>query len=155
MKRRELFTALLGKKREQKEQKLLYPPYYKDVTDFEKCKECGAKPCVEACEENIIVIFNNKPTLDFSESGCTFCDACADVCESGVLDSEYKSTIEPPKINPLGCLAWQKTICSMCKDICEVNAIDFIALFNPEINEKCIGCGFCIAVCPTKAMEWE
>ncbi|BAF70909.1 4Fe-4S binding protein [Nitratiruptor sp. SB155-2] len=155
MERRELFTALLRKKRGQEEQKLLYPPYYNDVSDFEKCKECESKPCIEACEENIIVICNDKPTLDFSESGCTFCDACAEVCESGVLDMKYKSNIEPPKLSLLGCLAWQKTICSMCKDICEVNAIDFVGLFNPEINEKCTGCGFCLAVCPTKAIRWE
>ena len=154
MQRREFFSSLLRPSR-QKRETPLYPPYYENETDFEKCKTCESKSCAEACEEAIIVIEDERPVLDFSESGCTFCDECALVCEPGVLMIEAKKDLPKLQIDMLSCLAWQKTICSMCKDICDVRAIDFTGLFNPQINEKCNGCGFCIAVCPTRAITWE
>jgi len=150
-KRRDFFKKIIPRRRE--EEIRLYPPYYKDINDFEKCKECENRPCIEACEENIIVIKDETLSLDFSKSGCTYCDKCAEVCEKEVLNIDFKQNLPKVKINILGCLAWQKTICSMCKDICDVNAIDFLGLFNPEINEKCNGCGFCIGVCPTGAIK--
>ena len=154
MQRRELFSSFL-KPTKKREAPLLRPPYFQNEVDFEKCRECETKPCVEACEEAIIVIEDEKPSLDFSESGCTFCDECANACEMGVLQVAYRSELPKLHIEMLSCLAWQKTICSMCKDICDVRAIDFTGLFNPEINERCNGCGFCIAVCPTRAIVWE
>ncbi|WP_281950733.1 4Fe-4S binding protein [Nitrosophilus kaiyonis] len=150
--RRDFFKKLIPTKREE-EDIHLYPPYFNEIIDFEKCKECENKPCIKACEEEIIILNNDKPSLDFSKSGCTFCDECAKVCEKDVLKVEYKKELPKVKIDILKCVAWNKTICSMCKDICDVNAIDFMALFNPEINEKCNGCGFCIGVCPTFAIE--
>lgn len=152
MERREFFTSLLRKK-EEEPKTLLRPPYAKDEADFEKCSECEAKACVNACEESIIVLQEGKPTLDFSKSGCTFCDACAEVCEIGVLSVEAKRLLPRLFIDILKCLAWQKTICSMCKDVCIDGAIDFTGLFNPEINAKCTGCGFCVGVCPTDAIQ--
>ena len=149
--RRSFFKNIVPKK--EKEEKLLFPPYFEETEDFEKCKECNNKPCAIECEENIIVILDEKPVLDFSKSGCTFCDICAEVCEKEVLKKEFKKDLPKVKIDILRCVAWQKTICSMCKDICDVNAIDFLAFFNPEINQKCNGCGFCISVCPTDAIK--
>lgn len=144
MERREIFGIFTKQK-----PNFLSPPYGED---FEKCKECGDKACVEACEENIIVIHNNIPTLDFSESGCTFCDACANACKGGVLELEQKRAIGRAKINLLSCLAWHNTICSLCNDICDERAIKFWGLFKPEVLDNCTGCGFCVAVCPTKAI---
>ena len=153
MQRREFFAQLLSPKRPKEEERFPFVPYYKDEADFEKCKECEAKPCVTACEESIIVIQDDKPVLDFSKSGCTFCDACAEACEMGVIEKEYKRTLPRLTIDMLGCLAWQKTICSMCKDVCLDSAIRFTGLFNPEITDDCTGCGFCVGVCPTGAIK--
>ena len=148
--RRDFFKKLIPKREE--EEINLYPPYYNDKEDFEKCKECLDKPCKAVCEEDIIVIKDGYPSLDFSKSGCTFCDECAVACEKDVLKVEFRKDLPKVKIDILKCVAWHKTICSMCKDVCDVNAIDFMALFNPQINEKCNGCGFCISVCPTFAI---
>ncbi|SMC08610.1 4Fe-4S dicluster domain-containing protein [Nitratiruptor tergarcus] len=154
MKRREFFTSLLKPVKQRKEeQPPLFPPYFNDIKDFEKCRECESKACVAACEEQIIVIVDAKPSLDFSKSGCTFCDACAIACEDGVLTVENKQTLPKLMIDMLGCLAWQKTICNMCKDVCLENAIEFSGLFNPQINDRCTGCGFCVGVCPTQAIK--
>ena len=153
MQRREFFTSFLRPIQKEEEPKtLLRPPYAKDEADFEKCSACEAKSCVSACEEGIIILEDGKPTLDFSESGCTFCDECAKACEEEVLRVEAKHMLPKLAIDMLSCLAWQKTICSMCKDACIDGAIDFAGLFNPEINAKCTGCGFCVGVCPTNAI---
>ena len=154
MERREFFTALIRPIHKEEEPKtLLRPPYFFDEEDFEKCSECEDKACVEACEEDMIVLEEGKPSLDFSESGCTFCDECAKACKLDVLNLEAKRLLPKLAIDMLGCLAWQKTICSMCKDVCLDNAIDFAGLFNPEINDRCTGCGFCVGVCPTNAIK--
>ena len=39
-------------------------------------------------------------------------------------------------------------MCFSCKDPCLDNAIDFKAMFMPEINDKCTSCGFCLSRCP-------
>jgi ferredoxin-type protein NapF len=44
-------------------------------------------------------------------------------------------------------------MCFSCKDPCLDDAIDFIAMFRPEINSNCTSCGFCIKYCPVDAIE--
>jgi len=151
--RRELFTALLRPVKKEESGSPLFPPYYANQEDFEKCRECKERPCTNACEEGIIYIMDEKPSLDFSESGCTFCDECAKACPQDVLALEHKRLLPRLSIDLLGCLAWQKTICSMCKDVCLDRAIEFVGLFNPQINDDCTGCGFCVSVCPTQAIK--
>jgi len=156
--RRREFLSSFARPFAKKEPRPVRPPYFADETDFEKCRECETKPCAAACaaEEGVLVIVSDgTPTLDFSESGCTYCDACAVVCEEGVLDTPYRSTLPPPKIDPLACMAWHHTICSSCRDACDKNAIIFEGLFRPRIADGCDGCGFCVAVCPSAAIKHE
>lgn len=133
----------------------IYPPYYKDKRDFVKCNECESKDCLIACNEKVIKIIENKPTLNFNNSGCTFCDECAINCKYGVLRVEYKKDkIAQMIINPNKCIAWNKTICFSCYDICEENAIIYKGMLNPVIDlDKCTGCGFCISVCVANSIE--
>jgi len=133
----------------------IYPPYFEKKEDFINCLECKSKECEKACEEKIIKIENGMPVLDFSKSGCTFCDECANVCESGVLKKENKKEkIAEVILLKNKCLAWNGTICFSCQDICEEFAIIYNGMFNPVIDlDKCTGCGFCIGVCPTNAIE--
>ncbi|WP_456480755.1 4Fe-4S dicluster domain-containing protein [Nautilia sp.] len=134
----------------------VYPPYYDKKEDFIKCSNCESKDCLNACNEKIIKIQNEKPVLDFSNSGCTFCDECATVCKSGVLSLPYKKNKINAEmiINPQKCIAWNQTICFLCQEVCEEFAIIYRGMLNPVIDtEKCTGCGFCISVCPTDAIE--
>ncbi len=151
MKRREFFTSLI-KPLQKEEPRLLYPPYYEVESDFEKCRECESKPCMRVCEEEVIQIVDERPSLDFSKSGCTFCDECAVACELDVLKVEAKRKLPALAIDPVACLAWHGTICSSCRDACLDNAIKFYGLFKPEITGECSGCGFCVAVCPSSAI---
>jgi len=133
----------------------IYPPYYRDKKDFIKCNKCESKDCLIVCNEKIIKIIENRPTLNFNNSGCTFCDECAINCKYGVLKIEYKKNkIAQMIINPNKCIAWNKTICFSCYDICEENAIIYKGMFNPVIDlDKCTGCGFCISVCVANSIE--
>ncbi len=152
--RREFFRALISPATQRGEAESLHPPYFKNEADFEKCRECEDKKCYLACEEKILKILEEKPVLDFSKSGCTYCDECALACDHGVLDVEFRSDIGIASIEILKCMAWNRTICSMCNDVCDQKAIRFSGFFNPQIDEAlCNGCGFCIGVCPSAAIK--
>lgn len=156
MQRRELFSSLASSLKDTKKQeKLLRPPYYSDESLFHnECSKCDAL-CAAVCEEDIIKIADDKtPYLIFSESGCTYCDKCAQACEFGVLDIENKKLLNVTiTIDQNSCLSWNHTMCFSCKDPCLDNAIDFKAMFMPTINDKCTSCGFCISRCPTNAIK--
>lgn len=161
MQRRELFSSLtsyFSDMSEPKSEVILRPPYNDDESLFDKqCHECGGK-CVAVCEVEIIKIAEDKtPYLSFDKNGCTFCDACALVCDYGVLNVEHKKNIEASiTIKNASCLAWNATMCFSCKDPCLENAIVFQGLFKPVIDEsKCTACGFCISRCPASAIEIE
>ena len=155
MKRRELFSSLLSNKKE--ENTVVRPPYFKNENSFYKeCPECIDTPCVTFCEENIIIISSDKtPVLNFKEGGCTYCDECAEACPSDVLELEYKKKIDAVvEIDVLKCMSWSQTMCFSCKDPCLDDAIEFLGMFRPSINDsKCTSCGFCINVCPTEAIK--
>jgi ferredoxin-type protein NapF len=153
MKRRAVFNKLFKKSKQ--EFKVIRPPYVGEESNFELCLECDGV-CARECEENIIVILEDKtPSLDFSKSGCTFCDKCALSCNVNVLKIEYKSKVDVKiEIDKLKCMSWSKNICFSCKDPCLDNAIEFSGMFYPEIiAEKCTSCGFCIKYCPTEAIK--
>ena len=155
MKRRELFGSLASSfKEEDVQETIIRPPYYEDESLFiDACKDCDGI-CATSCETNIIEIQENKtPKLNFSANGCTFCDECAKVCPNEVLNIEYKKDIQAKvKIDILKCLSWNQTMCFSCKDPCLDDAIDFLAMFRPEINDNCTSCGFCIKTCPVEAI---
>ncbi len=161
MERRELFSFLsssvkdLGREKKEGNDVIVRPPYYKDVDAFAtECQSCEAQ-CASLCQEQIIVIGEDKtPRLDFSKRGCTYCDECAKGCPSDLLLVENRHFIPVDiVINKQKCLSWQGVMCFSCKDPCLEDAIDFKAMFMPEISEKCTSCGFCIARCPTNAIE--
>ena len=159
MQRRELFSflssSLKGEKVQEKEL-IIRPPYYKDINAFDtECQNCDGI-CATLCQEQIIIINEDKtPKLNFSNSGCTYCDDCSVACEYDVLDVEYKRVIDAGiRINESTCLSWQGVMCFSCKDPCLENAIDFKAMFMPSIDqEKCTSCGFCISRCPSDAID--
>jgi ferredoxin-type protein NapF len=156
MKRRELFSSLSSSfSKKEKQETIIRPPYFQNESIFfTNCISCDGL-CSTACEENIIVIQEDlTPKLDFTSSGCTYCDECANVCPSEVLKLEYKKHINAKiEIDVLSCLAWNQTMCFSCKDPCLDNAIDFLGMFRPSINDNCTSCGFCIKTCPTNAIK--
>jgi len=150
MNRRDFFKKITLNKAE-----YIRPPYHKENELFNNCIHCSGK-CKEACEENIIEIAPDKtPYIDFQKGGCTFCKKCFDFCDLGVLNFGEKKRIAAYfKIEPKKCLAWVKIVCNSCLDVCNDKAITFNNLFNPSINNQCVGCGFCLVSCPVSAIEY-
>ena len=160
MERRELFSSLASSVKnaaKEKQEKLIRPPYNNDESLFHnECNKCDAK-CATVCEVDIIKIAKDAtPYLDFSSSGCTFCDDCASACEFGVLTLENKINVNANVvISQTECVSWEGVMCFSCKDPCLDNAIDYKALFMPVINNNCTSCGFCISRCPVGAIKVE
>jgi ferredoxin-type protein NapF len=160
MQRRELFSSLASSIKnatKEKPEKLVRPPYNDDETLFHnECDKCDAK-CATVCEEKIIKIATDAtPYLDFSNSGCAYCDKCAAACEFGVLTLEKKSFVGAKvTIDQSKCYSWQGVMCFSCKDPCLEDAIDFKAMFMPVINDKCTSCGFCVSRCPAQSIMVE
>lgn len=156
MKRRELFSSLASSiKKDEKQEKIIRPPYFEDESVFlTNCIECDGI-CSTVCEENIIIMQEDKtPKLDFTNSGCTYCDECANACPHDVLLLENKKNIDAKiEIDILKCLSWNQTMCFSCKDPCLDDAIEFIAMFRPEIQDNCTSCGYCIKTCPVDAIK--
>jgi ferredoxin len=82
---------------------------------------------------------------------CNCCGCCCNVLRSinelGISDavnSYYYAQLDPEE-----CIA-----CGVCKDErCQVNAIEEGEDRYQVINERCIGCGLCIATCPSEAIQ--
>jgi ferredoxin-type protein NapF len=157
MQRRELFNIFSKPKETEEKKSVIRPPYFQDIKDFAKsCVTCQEKSCITVCQEKIIVLLEDDTVgLDFSKNGCTYCDECANACQYDVLSVEYKTTINQTfSIELLKCISWNETMCFSCKDRCLDNAIKYIGLFRPEIdNALCTNCGFCVGVCPTDAIK--
>ena len=154
MQRRELFSSLFSSKKKENEQIIIRPPYFEDESSFSKeCVNCDGI-CSTLCEENIIIIGEDKtPYIDFTKGGCTYCDECAKACPTEVLKVENKKHIDIKiEIDMIKCISWHNTMCFSCKDPCLDDAIEFLAMFRPSINDNCTSCGFCINYCPTQAI---
>lgn len=158
-KRRGILTSLSSAVRGEKADgpRVVRPPYNADPSLFQTlCPDCESKACAKVCEEEIIVIQDDgTPALDFSQKGCTFCDKCAEGCDADVLSDTSLNFISAKiEIDVLKCVAWHGVMCSSCKDPCLEDAIRFLGLFRPEIaSDRCTGCGWCLPVCPTQAIE--
>lgn len=136
------------------------PPYGLSESLFQsECPACTHQACVASCEEKILYIGEDGTAqLSFASGGCTFCDACAEVCTEGVLVPEGSVFCERIAadflIHTQACVAHNQVICFSCKEPCIDDAILFNGLFNPVIDmDRCTGCGFCISVCPVDAIE--
>ena len=145
----------------ERESLLVRPPYGLSESLFQsECPACESKACAASCDEKIIVIgAEGTPILNFSKSGCTFCEACADACEAEVLSLAHSKTSEKInaefRISTDSCVAHHNVICFSCKEPCIDDAILFNGMFNPVIDsDKCTGCGFCLGRCPTQAISY-
>jgi len=140
----------------------LRPPWAVDEADFTAiCDRCG--DCIQTCPTKIIKKDRGSfPVIDFSRGECTFCADCVTACKPGALLKiqsavawQIVATIDHDK-----CIAFKKVECRSCYDPCETKAIKMKARVSgiamPSVNgDNCNGCGACIAVCPTQAINMQ
>jgi ferredoxin-type protein NapF len=135
----------------------LRPPWALAETDFlQACTRCG--DCVGACPTHIITRDVGYPTVDFTKGECTFCGDCAAACSPRALirTGEQSPWAACAVINE-PCLARQRVECRICGDQCAAGAIRFPPLAGgialPALDqERCTGCGACVAPCPVQAI---
>jgi ferredoxin-type protein NapF len=160
--RREFFNAFRKPLIQEVKAPVLRPPYGLNESLFQsECPVCESKACVTSCDEKIIVLLEDgTPSLNFTKSGCTFCDDCANACDINVLNLENTHSSEHLnaqfKISTDACVAHHGVICFSCKEPCIDDAILFNGMFNPVIDrDSCTACGFCMARCPTSAIQFD
>jgi ferredoxin-type protein NapF len=125
-----------------------------DHTKLEACATCQDRKCVASCKAGVIIIEGASPVLDFSRGGCDMCTECLDSCDAGVFSVKEDARVNAKvELDITACMAYKGTICSSCYDPCDEKAIIFAGLFYPQIDQaRCTSCGFCIKVCPTRAI---
>nr|WP_216612331.1 ferredoxin-type protein NapF [Vibrio sp. RE86] len=133
-------------------------PWLKPNTQFtDQCTRCGK--CSEHCETNIIVTGDGGfPRVDFSLGECTFCYQCAEVCPEPLFEEQQNTPWNAKAVIEEPCLAKQNVECRSCGDMCETMAIQFKLeigkVAQPKLElDDCTGCGACVAVCPTSAIN--
>ncbi|MDJ0833769.1 MAG: 4Fe-4S dicluster domain-containing protein [Gammaproteobacteria bacterium] len=135
------------------------PPGLQAVVAAVNCGDCS-RPCVDACEQEIIRIHDEKhelcgqPYLNFSSTGCTFCGDCAQACPaSDQGPGPGADAIGQAQLDQSSCLSWNQVFCMSCVGSCTSKALNFDArrrlLIKPQ---QCNGCGMCVGICPVGSL---
>ncbi len=150
--RRKIFSKILGGK---SAQNFIPPPYFSGEFG---CVGCEVK-CVDACDKGLLNFDGESVKFEFKHAGCDFCKKCAIACEGlerGVLNLKFQARIlAETKIDVRVCLAWNGTVCYNCQDVCKFAAIDFLGVFRPTVNDRCVNCAQCLEVCFVNSIKME
>ena len=137
----------------------LRPPWALAENDFiDRCTRCN--DCLKACPQDILVSGDGGyPSIDFTRGECTFCADCLSACQPQAL---LRRDGEPPwpykAAAGEACLARQQVECRSCGDFCPEGALRFPARAGGPalpvlLEDRCTGCGACLAPCPTAAIS--
>lgn len=138
------------------------PPGAKDRKRFNiECVACGR--CIQNCRggclaPSVSLKRFGQPEMDFRRGYClTGCKgACAESCPTGAIRRFNRG--DRPLIKN-GVAKWNKALCireteevqcTACSRKCPVGAIEIVNGFPRVDAAKCIGCGACEHVCPSR-----
>ena len=123
----------------------------------------GCRECITTCPLSVIKADKKRyPYLDFSNTECDFCAACAAICPTEALTA-FGEGIAPDSWTWRvqlhdHCLTQNNVICRSCAEICEREAIHFrlqlggVAQVTLD-SSACNGCGACLSICPVNALR--
>ncbi|NLG12651.1 MAG: 4Fe-4S binding protein [Lentisphaerae bacterium] len=125
------------------------------------CTACGL--CVANCPTNVIVLkTGGLPHLDFAHGNCQFdCNRCSSICPTGALKpldlaTKHRTRIGQVVFNAKVCKVFsEEEPCGKCAEACKIEAVVLRKTTGaPRFKrDQCIGCGSCVNICPTKALE--
>ncbi len=117
----------------------------------------GLGDCVRVCNYDALAIINGVAVVD--PHNCVACGLCVTACPKRIIKMLPKKTTplvlcantdkgaQTRKVCSVGCIG-----CRLCFRACEYDAIYFdkgLAVIN---RDKCVNCGKCEPVCPTKSI---
>ena len=140
------------------------PPGARDRELFNTlCVGCGL--CIANCPGECLVASTKlktfgQPEMSFQRGGCLVScpQKCAQACPAGAI---VRLADVPRKDIHMGHAIWRKDLClrntegvqcKACSRKCPVKAIEIVNGFPVVDKEKCIGCGVCESVCPSRPM---
>lgn len=160
-------AVLEGKKIPQREGRLVPPGAGSEESFYSKCTACQL--CVAACPNNVLRPSRDlqhlmQPESSYEKGWCRpECTACSEVCPAGAIQRispEEKTAISIGRaaIDFDLCLAFNGIEkCGNCAKHCPSGAILMVAKDGdakkriPSVcEERCIGCGACEYLCPTR-----
>jgi ferredoxin-type protein NapG len=133
-----------------------------EVTFLARCTACG--DCVTACEPKAIFTLRadvtpggKTPVMVPDERACEMCAGfpCAEACETGALNLPALATevrLGTVRVAEDRCFVFKGPECGACAGLCPdgVDALK-LTLGRPSVDEeRCTGCGLCIAACPVR-----
>ena len=171
-----LFAELLDKEAPKRNVPLV-PPGAGSLKAYDaKCVSCQL--CVSACPNHVLRPGTDlgtmllQPVMSFEKGFCRpECTACSDVCPAGAIrpvTKEEKTTISigHAVFVPDNCVVVTDAArCGNCARHCPCGAISMVkipedlgfgdgSLRIPSVNaERCIGCGHCEYVCPSRPLS--
>ncbi len=138
----------------------------------EHCTGCGL--CVSTCPNNILrpssgLMTFMQPEMSYERGYCRpECTLCSEVCPTGAI---LKISSEEKSATKIGTAVWIRERCVVetddvncgnCAQHCPAGAIEMISIDDaddkskkiPAVNtERCIGCGACEYVCPSRPLS--
>ena len=129
---------------------------------YRKCVSCQL--CIANCPGKCLVQSTDlktfgQPVMDFRRGYCLgTCVKCGEICPE--LAIRKLQTVQRPNVHA-GEAVWKKDLCirttegdqcTACVRKCPVQAIHLVQGFPVVDRQKCIGCGACEHVCPSRPM---
>jgi len=125
----------------------------------------GCQLCVANCPNNVLAPSTKlqslmQPEMSFDKGFCRpECTRCGEVCPTGAIKKitrEEKSSIQigHAVFIPENCVVNTDGVtCGNCSRHCPTGAIHMVSNIPSIDTERCIGCGACESVCPSRPLS--
>ena len=122
----------------------------------------GLGDCENACPYDSIHV-NENGVAEVNAETCSACKICVNTCPQGIIEmvplyhqeavvycSNHDKGAATRKECKVGCIG-----CMKCQKTCTHDAIKVTNFCAHVDQDKCVGCGDCIAGCPTKCLQLD